>query len=83
MAPAVIEYIEQPTLMHDIDALAEVRARSGVAVAANQASWGKYAVLDVIRRGAADVIMTDLHQEGGLMAMKRCSGSARWRGCPS
>jgi L-alanine-DL-glutamate epimerase-like enolase superfamily enzyme len=82
MAPAVIEYIEQPTLMHDIDALAEVRARSGVAVAANQASWGKYAVVDVIRRGAADVIMTDLHQEGGLMAMKKVLGLCEMAGLP-
>ena len=82
MAPAVIEYIEQPTLMHDIDALAEVRARSGVAVAANQASWGRHAVLDVIRRGAADVIMTDLHQEGGMMAMKKVLGLCEMAGLP-
>jgi L-alanine-DL-glutamate epimerase-like enolase superfamily enzyme len=82
MAPAVIEYIEQPTLMHDIEALAEVRARSGVAVAANQASWGRYAVLDVIRRGAADVIMTDLHQEGGMMAMKKVIGLCEMAGLP-
>ena len=82
MAPAVIEYIEQPTLMHDVDALAEVRARSGVAVAANQASWGRHAVLDVIRRGAADVIMTDLHQEGGMMAMKKILGLCEMAGLP-
>jgi len=82
MAPAVIEYIEQPTLMHDIEALAQVRARSGVAVAANQASWGKYAILEIVRRGAADVIMTDLHQEGGLMAMKKVLGLCEMAGLP-
>ena len=82
MAPAVIEYIEQPTLMHDIEALAQVRARSGVAVAANQASWGKYAILEIVRRGAADVIMTDPHQEGGLMAMKKVLGLCEMAGLP-
>ena len=50
-------------------------ACSGVAVAANQA-WGKYAVPEVIRRGAADVIMTDLHQEGGLAARSGSGGMA-------
>jgi len=82
MAPAVIEYIEQPTLMHDLEALAQVRLRSGVAVAANQASWGKYSILEIVRRGAADVIMTDPHQEGGLMATKKILGLCEMAGLP-
>lgn len=43
---------------------------------------GKYAVLEVIRRGAADVIMTDLHQEGGLAAMKKVLGLCEMAGLP-
>ena len=74
MARAQLEYIEQPTLMHDIDGLKHVRDASGVQVAANQASWGSYAILDIIRRGAADVIMTDMQQEGGVWALKRILG---------
>ena len=74
MAPAVIEYVEQPNLMYDIDGLAHIRAASGVAVGANQASWGQYAVLDIIRKNAADVIMSDPHQEGGLLATKKVMG---------
>jgi L-alanine-DL-glutamate epimerase-like enolase superfamily enzyme len=80
--PADIEYIEQPTLMHDIDGLAHVRATSGVPVGANQASWGKYAILDIVRRGAADVIMTDCHQEGGLLPMKKVLGLCEMAGLP-
>jgi L-alanine-DL-glutamate epimerase-like enolase superfamily enzyme len=71
MAPHVIEYIEQPVSMFDIDGLAHVRAAGGVAVGANQTSWGPHAVLEIIRKNAADVIMTDPHQEGGLIPFKR------------
>jgi L-alanine-DL-glutamate epimerase-like enolase superfamily enzyme len=74
ISPAVIEYVEQPNLMYDIDGLAHIRAASGVAVGANQASWGQYAVLDIIRKNAADVIMSDPHQEGGLLATKKVMG---------
>ncbi len=74
MRPANLEYVEQPVLMHDIAGLAHVRRHSGVPVAANQASWGRHAILEIIRREAADVIMTDPHQEGGLLAMKKVLG---------
>lgn len=82
MAPAELEYVEQPTLMYDIDGLAHVRAASGVPVAANQASWGAHAVWEVMRRGAADVIMTDCHQEGGLTGMKQVTGACEVAGLP-
>jgi glucarate dehydratase len=70
MAPAALEYVEQPVLMHDIAGLAHVRRHSGVPVAANQSSWGRHAILEIVRQNAADVIMTDPHQEGGLQAFK-------------
>jgi L-alanine-DL-glutamate epimerase-like enolase superfamily enzyme len=82
MAAANLEYIEQPTLMHDLDALAHVRQASGVPVGANQSSWGRYAILDIIKRGAADVIMTDPHQEGGLLAVKKILGLCEMAGIP-
>lgn len=82
MAPAVIEYIEQPTLMHDIPGLAHVRSASGVSVAANQTSWGRHAVFEVVRSGAADVIMSDPHQEGGLMPLKKVLGLCEMAGLP-
>jgi L-alanine-DL-glutamate epimerase-like enolase superfamily enzyme len=82
MAVHVLEYVEQPTLMYDIDGLAHVRSAGGVAVAANQASWGQYAILEIIRKNAADVIMTDPHQEGGLLATKKALGFCEAAGLP-
>ena len=77
MAPHVIEYVEQPVSMFDIDGLAHVRAASGVAVAANQTSWGQHAILEVVKKAAADVIMTDPHQEGGLLPFKKVISTLR------
>ena len=82
MAPAVIEYAEQPNLMYDIEGLRHIRQTSGVAVGANQASWGQYSVLDIIRRNAADVIMSDPHQEGGLLATKKVLSMCEAAGLP-
>jgi L-alanine-DL-glutamate epimerase-like enolase superfamily enzyme len=82
MEPYSLEYIEQPVSMFDIDGLAHVRRVSGVAVGANQTSWGEHAILEVIRKDAADVIMTDCHQEGGLIPMKKILSLSEIAGLP-
>lgn len=82
MRPYVIEYAEQPTLMFDLDGLAHVRRASGVPVAANQSSWGSFRILDLIKRGACDVLMTDPHQEGGILAFKKAAALAEAAGLP-
>jgi L-alanine-DL-glutamate epimerase-like enolase superfamily enzyme len=82
MAPYAIEYIEQPVSMFDIDGLCHVRQASGVAVGANQSSWGEHAILEIIRKNAADVIMSDPHQEGGLLPTKKILGICEMAGLP-
>lgn len=71
MRSAHLEFVEQPILMHDIDGLAHLRRHSGTPVAANQSSWGRHAILEIIKKNAADVLMTDPHQEGGLLPFKK------------
>jgi L-alanine-DL-glutamate epimerase-like enolase superfamily enzyme len=82
MAPYQIEYIEQPISMFDIDGLAHVRAASGVPVGANQSSWGAHQILEIVKKNAADVIMTDPHQEGGLLPTRRVLGLCEMAGLP-
>jgi L-alanine-DL-glutamate epimerase-like enolase superfamily enzyme len=82
MRPYVIEYAEQPTLMFDLDGLAHVRRASGVPVAANQSSWGEFRIMDLIKRDACDVLMTDPHQEGGILAFKKAAALAHAAGLP-
>lgn len=82
MAPYGIEYIEQPVSMFDVDGMAHVRRASGVAVGANQTSWGEHAILEIVRKDAADVLMTDCHQEGGLLPMKKVLSLCEMAGLP-
>lgn len=82
MKPYVLEYVEQPTLMYDLDGLTHVRRASGVAVAANQSSWGMFQILELIKRQACDVIMTDPHQEGGILNFKKAAALAEAAGLP-
>lgn len=82
MRSYVIEYAEQPTLMYDLAGLAHVRRSSGVPVAANQSSWGEFRLIELIRRDACDVVMTDPHQEGGILAFKKAAAIAHAAGLP-
>jgi L-alanine-DL-glutamate epimerase-like enolase superfamily enzyme len=77
-----LEFIEQPTMMYDIDGLAHVRRAGGVPVAANQASWGGFPILELIKRGACDIILTDPHQEGGIWGFKKAAALAEVAGIP-
>lgn len=68
-----IQYIEQPLRMRSIHELAVLRQRSPVPIAANQASWLNWDILDIIRERAADVIMTDPWQAGGIANFNRAA----------
>jgi len=68
-----IQYIEQPLRMRTIHELAVLRQRSPVPIAANQASWLNWDILDIIRERAADVIMTDPWQAGGIANFHRAA----------
>jgi L-alanine-DL-glutamate epimerase-like enolase superfamily enzyme len=69
-----LEFLEQPIDMHDIEGLALLRRRSATAIGANQSAWLEQRVLDILRLQAADVVVTDLHQLGGLLAFARVAG---------
>ena len=62
-----VEFVEQPIDMHNIAGLADLRAKCRVRIGANQSAWLPTQVPDVIAQRAADVIVTDPHQLGGLV----------------
>lgn len=82
LEPFVLEFVEQPVSMYDVDAMARVRSGVSVPIAANQSSWLESDVLDIIRREAADVILTDQHQVGGLLAFKKVCALCEFAGLP-
>ncbi|MFN0167196.1 MAG: mandelate racemase/muconate lactonizing enzyme family protein [Bryobacteraceae bacterium] len=82
MKPYDLQYIEQPTRMSDIETLKWLRQRTTVPIAANQSSWTNKDLFQVLAAGAADVVMTDPHQAGGLLAFKKAAGIAEAAGVP-
>lgn len=77
-----LQYIEQPTRLDRLDELALLRRRSPVPIAANQSSWLNHDILDIIAAGAADVVMTDPWQAGGLRAFHTVAGLCEIAGMP-
>ena len=70
LEPYALEFVEQPVSMYDLDGLARVRRAVRTPIAANQAAWLEFDVLEIVRRRAADVVLTCPHQLHGLFAFK-------------
>ena len=62
-----VEFIEQPTNCESVSALAQVRASSPVAIAADQLVFTPYDAYNVCRENAADLIVLGLHETGGML----------------
>lgn len=77
-----LQYIEQPTRMDRLEELALLRRRSPVPIAANQSSWLNHELLDIVAKGAADVVMTDPWQAGGLRGFRNAAGLCEIAGVP-
>ena len=74
LEPFDLEFVEQPVALHDLEAMRRVRDGVDVPIAADQSAWLETDILEVIRRGAADIIMTGPHRVGGLLALKKVCG---------
>lgn len=77
-----LEFIEQPTPYHDVRALAEVKQALGIPIAANQSSWSNEETRAVLEHRAADILLTDPHQAGGLSAFRKAAAAAELFGVP-
>jgi glucarate dehydratase len=77
-----VEFVEQPIDMHNIAGLADLRAKSRVRIGANQSAWLPNQVPEVIAQHAADVIVTDPHQLGGLVPFHNAATMCQTAGIP-
>ncbi len=78
-----IEFFEQPLLYFDHDGAANLRKTLGLAVGANQSAWDESDILEIIKKGAADVILTDQHQLGSLARFHRVGWLLAAAGIPT
>jgi L-alanine-DL-glutamate epimerase-like enolase superfamily enzyme len=77
-----IELVEQPTSGRNLSEMAYLRSRLDTPLLANEASWTRHDVLEVVRHGAADVVSVDHQMDGGLLNMKRAAAICDAAGIP-
>ena len=77
-----LEFVEQPVLMYNIDALSRVRAAVDVPIASHESSWTMYEAINVIKREAADVIHVDPRFDAGFVGARMTAGIAEAAGLP-
>jgi muconate cycloisomerase len=75
-----LDFVEQPTHCESITALAQVRAASPVAIAADQAVFTPFDTYNVCRAKAADIIVLGLHETGGISRFRQCAAIAESAG---
>jgi galactonate dehydratase len=77
-----LAWIEEPTPPESIDALAEVRARSPVPIAAGERIFEPERFLELITKQAADILQPDVCHLGGMLETKKVAGLAHMRFLP-
>jgi galactonate dehydratase len=77
-----LTWIEEPTPPESIDALAEVRAKSPVAIAAGERLFEPERFLELIEKRAVDILQPDVCHLGGMLETKKVAGLAHMRFLP-
>jgi o-succinylbenzoate synthase len=75
------DYIEQPVAPGDVEALARLRGRAAVRIAADESVATGEGVLQLIRSGAADVLVLKPAMLGGPALALETADRARQAGC--
>jgi len=82
MAEYDLEFVDQPVLMYNLEALARVRRAVNVPIASHESSWTFYNVLEVIKRDAADIIHIDPRFDAGFTGARKSAAIAEAAGLP-
>jgi len=69
-------FFEEPIMPENIDALAEVREKSPIPIAAGERLYTKFDFRDAIEKRAVDVVQPDLRVAGGITEVKKISAIA-------
>jgi galactonate dehydratase len=77
-----LAWIEEPVPPESIDALADVRAKSPVPIAAGERFFEPERFLEAINKRAIDILQPDVGHAGGLLETKKIAGMAHTRFLP-
>jgi len=69
-------WFEEPIPPDNIDAMAEVRAKSPVAIAGGERLYTRYEFKDVLEKKALDFVQPDISHAGGIMELRKIAAMA-------
>lgn len=75
-----VEIVEQPTSAASISSLAQVRANSPIAIAADQSVCTPFEAYEMCRQQAADLLVVGVHEAGGLARWSKVAHIAEMAG---
>jgi len=82
LRPYDLQYIEQPLELDDLLGHAQLRAVQPVPVALDESAYTLADVSNIVRMAAADVILLDPHEIGGLWQTLKAAAIAEAAGIP-
>jgi len=82
LEPYDLQYLEQPLLLSELDAAHDLRNVTTIPIALDESAYLPEDTLEIIRRRAADVILLDPHQAGGIMPFKKAAAIAEAAAIP-
>lgn len=74
--PLRLLWLEEPVPAENIDALAQVRAKSSTVICSGENQYTRFEFLEMFARKAVDIIMPDLAKAGGIAEGKRIADIA-------
>lgn len=77
-----LEYVEQPLPMDDLSGHAYLRKLFSTPIALDESAYTMQDTLAIIRAEAADVILLDPHQSGGMLRCRKAAAVAEAAGIP-
>ena len=76
LEPYHLMFIEEPVLIENIEAFAELRSHTSTPIATGERNFMRWGFKEIITRGIADIIQPDLCHAGGIFEVRKIAAMA-------
>ena len=76
LEPYHLMFIEEPVLIENIEAFAELRRHTSTPIATGERNFTRWGFKDIITKGIADIIQPDLCHAGGIAEVRKIAAMA-------
>lgn len=83
LRPYDLAYVEQPLELSDLDGHAELRRMQPIPIALDESAYTLQDVANIMAHRAADMVLLDPHQAGGLKSVLKAAGLCEGYGIPN